>query len=445
MAINQIFATFDRIAATSGRTEKLALVNQLVSNPEDKALLGEIINYTYNPFWQYRATLMPPATKVPNIPLALDDVSSNQIWTMVKQHLDLMKTRKLSGIAAKMAFDSMMTVMPDFYMTWLIRIVNRDLKMGLASWDKWFPGLFPKLSPMLCDVWDGKLNGGRLMEPKLDGLRAIGVVDDDGNTTWISRNGKELWNTEIVDLEIKGLGIRNVALDGEFFAGNFGESMSITKSQSPHKNRERLRFFLFDMLEVSEWNAMKCNRTTVERKSVLRESFLPGTVDKIVIVPSHMVTDEMQADRLLDGFMTQGFEGAVLKDPNAPYIFDRSGYWVKVKPQQEADLVIYGVEEGEGRLQNSVGAIKVQGKVNYKGRIYEIDTRVGTGLSDAVRNRMWDLNNAGQLVGKTVEVKFQEPTVVNLSSATAADTPVSAAYALRFPVFLRMREDKSNG
>jgi DNA ligase-1 len=443
MAVNQIFATFERIGATSGRLEKVALLTQLMANPEDKELLGEIVQYTYNPFWQYRITvsLPSPSSKLSSVEV-VSDVNSNQIWALIKSHLDLMKSRKLTGAAARIAIDSVLIVLPEFYATWIMRIVNRDLKIGLASWDKWFPGMFPKMSPMLCDVWDGKLNGGRLMEPKLDGLRAIGVVDDDGNTTWISRNGKEMWNTELIDQEIKGLGIYNVVLDGEFFAGNFGESMSITKSQSPHKNRERLRFWLFDMLKVDEWNVMKCNRTTMERKSVLHQTFLNGT-NKIVIVPSYMVTTEMEADGFLSGFMEGGFEGAVLKDPDAPYIFDRSGYWAKVKPQQEADLVIYGVEEGEGRLQSAVGAIKVQGKVNYKGRIYEIDTKVGTGLSDAVRNRMWDLHNAGQLVGKTVEIKFQEPTVVNLSSASAADTPVSAAYALRFPVFLRMREDKS--
>jgi DNA ligase-1 len=206
---------------------------------------------------------------------------------------------------------------------------------------------------------------------------------------------------------------------------------------------------MFDLLTVDEWNAMKCDRSTTDRKCVLREMFPSEWVASrtgqtstrhIVVVPSIMVATEAQVEHLLGQFMAEGYEGAVLKNPDAPYIFDRSGYWVKIKPQQEADLEIYDVEEGEGRLRNCVGAIKVRGKLNYKGRIYEIDTRVGTGLSDAVRNRMWDLHNAGQLAGKTAEIKFQDVTEVTLSSASSSVSP--GPCALRFPVYLRMREDK---
>mgnify|MGYP003319895037 CR=1 FL=1 len=53
-----------------------------------------------------------------------------------------------------------------------------------------------------------------------------------------------------------------------------------------------------------------------------------------------------------------------------------------VKEFHDVDLPIIGLEEGTGRHQNKLGAVKV----NYNG----VDVRVGSGFSDEERELVWE-------------------------------------------------------
>ena len=109
----------------------------------------------------------------------------------------------------------------------------------------------------------------------------------------------------------------------------------------------------------------------------------------------------------------------MVKDPLAPYSFKRSTSFIKVKSWDSVEGAIENVIEGKGKYVGMLGviAVRVKGVKNL--------VEVGSGFSDNDRMAFW--KDREHLIGKYAEVKYQEAT----------------KDSLRFPVFLRMREDKN--
>ena len=84
-----------------------------------------------------------------------------------------------------------------------------------------------------------------------------------------------------------------------------------------------------------------------------------------------------------------------------------------------------GVEEGTGRNVGRLGALVCQGIDNER----EITVNVGSGFSDIDRNEFYINRNI--IIGRTVEI---------LSDAITQNQ--DGSYSLRFPRFLRFRDDK---
>lgn len=122
--------------------------------------------------------------------------------------------------------------------------------------------------------------------------------------------------------------------------------------------------------------------------------------------------------RAIDG----GYEGIMIKDPNAPYECKRSTSWLKLKPFIEVSLEVKEVEIGTGRNEGRLGAFVCEGVDDGKA----IRVNVGSGFSDADRDSYWD--GRKEIVGKIVEVR-----------ADAITQNQDGSYSLRFPRFLRFR------
>jgi DNA ligase-1 len=120
--------------------------------------------------------------------------------------------------------------------------------------------------------------------------------------------------------------------------------------------------------------------------------------------------------------ITGGYEGIMIKDPDAPYECKRTTNWLKQKPFIEVSLTVVAVEEGTGRNQGRLGALVCEGE---DGGQY-IKVNVGSGFNDAVRDTIW--NDHSSVMGQVVEVR-----------ADAITQNQDGTYSLRFPRFLRFR------
>ena len=117
-----------------------------------------------------------------------------------------------------------------------------------------------------------------------------------------------------------------------------------------------------------------------------------------------------------------GYEGIMIKDPDAHYECRRSTAWLKSKPFIEVTLEVTDVEEGTGKNQGRLGALVCSGVDDLR----TICVNVGSGFTDSLRDSIWHSRNA--VIGNMVEIR-----------ADAVTQNQDGTYSLRFPRFLRFR------
>jgi DNA ligase-1 len=124
-----------------------------------------------------------------------------------------------------------------------------------------------------------------------------------------------------------------------------------------------------------------------------------------------------------------GYEGVMIKDPNASYKTRRTDAWLKIKPFISVDLQIVGFEPGKPvtKYENTLGAIICRGIDQDR----YIEVTVGGGFSDELRDEIWATRD--KINGKYVEVK---------GDALTKTQDNENVWSLRFPVFVCFRPDK---
>ena len=427
---------FAAIRAKSGRKDKETFLLQLKRHYD--GLLRQVLDYTYNPFKNYRLTI--DATK-----FALDYYSDAEpvdvVWPRFIAILDAMNAGTLSGHAARDKFEETVSPLGDTIQHWLACILNRDLRMGVnvKTIAKLYPDLFPETTPMLCETLDFKdVDAGKrlmfwTMEPKFNGVRGLAFVDYDAQTVkFVTRNGKEVFNTEIVAAELLKLHHSGMfVFDGELLADNWNDTISILHRRTEHPKRASLRFYAFDVVAGGNWYA----RQTPPLRD--RRATLADLITRNGNVVRAKWTPLMTKDALRDGlnaYVKAGYEGAVIKDPNAPYEWGRSDRWLKIKPFYEHTFKIIGFEEGEGRNKGRLGAVRVAGPLRFEKKNFKIDTQVGSGIPNILRNEIW--KDPERFLNKSMEVRFQSVNEIAINAKTKRET-----HDLCFARYLKIRED----
>jgi DNA ligase-1 len=278
---------------------------------------------------------------------------------------------------------------------------------------------------------ESKLSGVKLLEPKLDGVRCITIVDHESRTvTQYTRNGKVLENfghiTLALEKHIDDFG-RSYVLDGEIVSSSFQDLMKqVHRKENVQANDARL--MLFDILPLSEFKAGKSVMGQRRRTQFLKEfKWVFDEVGSIDIIPQVQVDldtliGEIEFKDYNKAMVEQGFEGIMIKEPAAKYECKRSTSWLKMKPFIEVSLTVTAVEEGTGRNAGRLGALICEGEDDGR----NISVNVGSGFTDDGRVEGWESRE--QLVGQVVEVR-----------ADAVTQNQDGTYSLRFPRFLRFR------
>lgn len=341
----------------------------------------------------------------------------------LREAVSLLSKREVTGSAAKELVRRTVLTADPVVKKWLCRMFQKTLRAGVqdTTVNKVFPNLIATFPIPKCEKFDESMpifDRQWYIEPKMDGLRAFCLIDEKGEVTFTSINNKPMYNIHIVADQIKSLGLKNVVFDGELMAMDWDKSVSVLHTQSEHEGADQLAYHIFDAVDYPTWKAQKETFPLKDRKAFLASicgaiAGLPNL--RIVVFPT--VRSLSEAEDYLEKYIEAGFEGAVLKDPNSSYQYDRSKFWLKWKKFFEVDVLITGFEEGKGRNVNKLGAFIV----DFKGN----EVRVGSGFSDEQRVTYW--NQKEDVKGCVAEVKYQG---------------VTKDGSLRFPTFLRLRPDK---
>lgn len=281
--------------------------------------------------------------------------------------------------------------------------------------------------PMLATDADlDKLKFPLLASAKLDGVRAIvrnGVV--------YSRSNKPIPN-QFVQQKFS----RFEHFDGELICGDptskscYRDTVSIVMSFD--KPADNAGFFVFDHVRDLGANYSVRHRwltenTDLPESVIFHDQVLCKTLDDVLGYEAECLED--------------GYEGLILRDPEAPYKNGRStvkeGYLLKLKRFVDAEAVIIGFEErmhnGNEATTNELGRTKRSShKAGKTGRgdlgalicrLGDVEFNIGTGFTDDERAEIW--NNRDRYLGRLAKFKY---------------FPVGVKEAPRHPVWLGLRD-----
>ncbi|MEA1931099.1 MAG: ATP-dependent DNA ligase LigA [Euryarchaeota archaeon] len=203
-----------------------------------------------------------------------------------------------------------------------------------------------------------------------------------------------------------------------------------------------LRLHAFDCLRVGSEGLL--TEPLVERHRRLENVFKSGETDEVVADlllsddPDELAAFEAEA-------LEAGHEGIMLKNPQSAYSpGDRGQNWLKRKPDVETvDLVVTGAEWGEGRRASFLGTFLLSVH-DPETDSYRTIGKVATGVTDEQLAELTELLEPHITTesGQTVEIKPSVVFEVGYEEIQPSPTYASG-YALRFPRFVAVREDKS--
>lgn len=296
------------------------------------------------------------------------------------------------------------------------------------------------VKPMLAVAGGLPTGGGWAYELKWDGVRAL-VDVADGRLQIASRNENDV-TPAYPELAPLADAVEDALLDGEIVAMADGvPSFALLQRRMHVRGKSQaarlaksipVTLLVFDVLRL--YGVDLTARPYAERRTTLERLAL--SAERWLVPP---VFDDGPAT--LAAAVEQGLEGVVAKRTDARYrAGQRSPAWVKVKRTRTLDLVVGGVEPGQGGREGSIGALLL-GLPGPAGLVYA--GQVGSGLSGALIDELAaaltvrpDNPFAGEVDVRTAV--WCEPTVVVevQYSAWTADG------RLRHPVLRRLRTDK---
>jgi len=369
-------------------------------------------------------------------------------WTAFRALVDALAKRELTGDAAKTAIELCLTCAKQSeWNDWYMRILQKDLRCGISevTVNKVINKLKPvkRLKPQyLIPVFEcqlahdsanheSKVCGKKLIEVKLDGVRILTIVYPDGQVNQYSRNGKELVNFGHIKKQFEQIAtglLEPWVFDGEIMSSSFQDLMKQVHRKSSVAAEDAV-LNLFDCVplvhfKAGKWNAKQSFRTEHVTKFVEHHK---DTLTHVRALSQELVDLDTDAGQkrfkeINAQAIAGGYEGIMIKDPDAGYECKRSVSWLKLKPFIEVSLGVVDVEEGTGKNLGRLDALVCEGVDDGKA----IRVNVGSGFSDSSRDSFW--SSRDQLNGSIVEVR-----------ADAITQNQDGTYSLRFPRFLRFR------
>ena len=393
----------------------------------------------YNPYITFGVKQIPSTEGITGAPNPYEE------FEMLLTNLSI---RQLTGNAARDAILGMsLKFDSDEWNLFLAPILRRDMRAGISekTINKVLKGtdyVIPTFGCQLAANSEGRpeMVGTKWLEPKLDGARVLLVVTEDDTATCYSRNGKVFDNFSHVEEQVLNYAaaIRRelrapggFVLDGEIMGKSFQDLMRQAQRKENVQTADTV-FNVFDILPLEDfkrgfWNAQMRKRLAILSNLQPIFDMMPNVtrVDSQIVVDLSTEEGRTKLHDYATEMVTAGFEGIMIKDMEAPYECKRNTFWMKWKPTITVDLPVIELEEGTGRNKGRLGALVCRGVDHGK----EISVNVGSGFSDTERDLFWKQQKS--IVGRTAEILCD---VITQNQ--------DGTYSLRFPRFVRWRDDK---
>jgi len=238
----------------------------------------------------------------------------------------------------------------------------------------------------------------------------------------------------------------DVILDGEVIA---------MKDDRPMPFQSVLRRFRrrHDIAEAQEAIEMVPNvfdilyldgETLIDLPFAERRRYLSGAVQKY-LAPQVTSEDPQEIAKTYREALDAGHEGIMLKVLDSPYTPGQRGKnWIKIKPEVDTlDLAVVGAEWGEGKRAHLFGSFLLA--CQDEGKLVPL-SRVATGFSDEQLTELYGMLKDRVIAKSERSVSFEPFLVFEVGYSELQVSPTyEGGFALRFPRFVRVRDDKGVG
>ena len=191
-----------------------------------------------------------------------------------------------------------------------------------------------------------------IVQPKIDGVRALNLT---GTLT-----GRSLKPFEGYGITNRFSQEHHRGLDGEM---TLGDKPNCTQRLCSLTTGAMGRFKDVDeMPDLHWWVFDYISSTSILKPYEYRYAALERRVERtadprIHLVPTHTVTCPQELDTLVSQLFAQGYEGAIIRNPYAPYKPGRATkkgqeLW-RVKPWADAEILVTGITEGEANTNEA--------------------------------------------------------------------------------------------
>lgn len=483
-----VVAASESVAATSKRTEKIAVLAALLRELSTEEVEAAVAWLTGAPRqgrigvgWRTLYELQVPAAATPSLAIAevdaaIDDLNacggtgSNAERTRIVGALLEQATapeqsffrRLLTGELRQGALEGVMN-----------DAIARAAEVPLTSVRR-AAMLSGDLARTACiALTDGgpgldavRLEVGRPVLPMLaatsasvaDAIAEVGLASVewklDGARIQVHRNGDEvrLYTRNLNDVTARlpsivagalAMPASSFVLDGEAMGwledesrpGIFQDTMSSFGRQSGDAGAS-LGARFFDIVHLD-------GEDLLDRPLVERHAALDRVVGRLAI-PRLVTTNATEAEAFADDALARGHEGVMVKAADSVYEAGRRGSsWRKVKPVRTLDLVVIGVEWGSGRRRGWLSNLHLAARAPDGGPPVMVG-KTFKGLTDALLAWQTEHFQSIKVSDDGHVVVVRPETVVEIAlDGVQRSTRYAGGVALRFARVKRYREDKT--
>ncbi len=323
--------------------------------------------------------------------------------------------------------------------------------------------------------------GPCIAQPKLDGFRLqVHVKRTEHGAVDVKFFSRNLLDMSAMFPELtqafQNLSVQTLICEGEAIVydeqtdtyASFQETVKRRRKHDVQQTAENLplRLILFDILYCNGQELL--SEGSERRRTTLMSIFKVDRTQVVSTIEERFIKTSQELEAYFVASVSLGFEGLVVKKPNATYQPGKRNFnWIKLKRQEgqlndTIDTVILGYYAGQGkRASFGIGAFLI-GVFNPQRDHFQTVAKIGTGLKDAQWIELKQKCDAIKVIEKpkniecvseltpdvwvapkiVCEVRADEITRSPVHSANKTSTHLGLA--LRFPRFVSYREDKSS-
>ncbi|AGK61611.1 DNA ligase I, ATP-dependent (dnl1) [Archaeoglobus sulfaticallidus PM70-1] len=291
------------------------------------------------------------------------------------------------------------------------------------------------------------------VEWKFDGTR-VQIHYADGRITIYSRRLENVTKAlpDVVEMVKKSVK-SGVILDGEAIAIKDGKPLPFQNILRRFRRKHRISQAVEKIpITVQVFDILYCDNEIYsgetidlplhERRKIL-ENVVKDDGNGLKLARQEITSDVRRVHEIFDEAIAAGHEGVMLKRPDSLYIPGKRGKnWLKIKEVMETlDLVVVAGEWGEGKRSHFISSFELA-CVAENGDLLPVG-KVATGFTEDDLEELTELfkNEIEYEEGK--KVVFKPKYVFEVAYQEIQKSPkYESGYALRFPRFVRLREDK---